>query len=236
MDSWLGDLFLSITSASTSLEIFSELKKCAYELEFDYCAYGLRYPIPFTKPRIITINNYPPAWRERYEKLGYANIDPTVLHAQQSQSPFAWSELPLDDARPFWEEAKTYGLAVGWAKSTLDASGGGGMLSLARSSEDLSAKELKAKELRMRLLADFAHMALSNVHREEMATSAAKLSIREVEILRWHADGKTANDIGRILSISIDTVKFHTKNAVVKLGASNKTAAVARAAIMGLLV
>jgi len=88
----------------------------------------------------------------------------------------------------------------------------------------------------MRLLADFAHMALSNVHREEMATSAAKLSIREVEILRWHADGKTANDIGRILSISIDTVKFHTKNAVVKLGASNKTAAVARAAIMGLLV
>ncbi|MCZ2903682.1 helix-turn-helix domain-containing protein [Burkholderia thailandensis] len=54
-------------------------------------------------------------------------------------------------------------------------------------------------------------------------------------ILRWHADGKTAAEIGEILQISMDTVKFHTKNAVTKLGAANKTAAVARAAILGFL-
>lgn len=235
MDSWIYDLLISIDSTSTPSDIFFELEKRALKLDFDYCAYGFRHSISFTKPRTTIINNYPPAWRVRYEKLGYASIDPTVLRAQKSQSPFTWGELPLDDARPFWDEAKSYGLVVGWAKSTLDV-GGGGMLTLARSNENLSAKELEAKGLRMRLLADFAHTALSNVYRKDIAASVERLSLREIEVLRWHADGKTAEEIGRILSISIDTVKYHTKNAIIKLGASNKTAAVARAAIMGLLI
>jgi LuxR family quorum-sensing system transcriptional regulator SolR len=110
------------------------------------------------------------------------------------------------------------------------------MLTLARSNEHLSAKELEAKESRMRLLADCAHMAFSRAyHQEAAAALAEKLSMREAEVLRWHADGKTAEEIGIILRISIDTVKFHTRNAVAKLGASNKTSAVVRAAMMGLL-
>ncbi|AIO68604.1 autoinducer binding domain-containing protein [Burkholderia oklahomensis] len=235
MDLKLTDLLLSITQKSTSSEIFSSLEKYTRELGFDNFSYGFCHPIPFTKPRIVILSNYPERWRGRYSELGYVNIDPTVLHGRNSQSPFTWSELPTSDVRSFWDEANAHGLVVGWAKSILDSDGGLGMLTLARSNEELCGKELAAKNLRMCLLADLTHMVLSDAYRKEMTASADKLSAREVEILRWHADGKTADEIGRILSISIDTVKFHTKNAVVKLGASNKTAAVARAAIMGLL-
>jgi LuxR family transcriptional regulator len=35
--------------------------------------------------------------------------------------------------------------------------------------------------------------------------------------------------------ISVDTVNFHVKNAVMKLKTTNKTAAVVRAAMLGLL-
>ncbi|MGA3979061.1 autoinducer binding domain-containing protein [Ralstonia nicotianae] len=227
---------MNLDDTATADEIFSILRKAAHKLGFEYCAYGFRSPIPFTNPRTIMINDYPRAWCERYDSAGYVNIDPTVLHAQRSQVPIIWSDPLFENARPLWEEAKAQGLVVGWAQSMLDGAGGGGMLTLARSGEPLTATELAAKELSMRRLVGIAHGALSHVY-HSCATSdlLEKLSTREIEILRWHADGKTAAEIGEILHISLDTVKFHTKNAVTKLGAANKTAAVVRAAVLGFL-
>lgn len=128
-----------------------------------------------------------------------------------------------------------HGLTIGWAKSIFDNCGSRGMLTLARSYEVLSPRELELKEPRMKLLSYCSHIALSRAYHRETPVPIQKLSAREVEVLKWHADGKTCDEIGTILNISVDTVKFHTKNAIMKLGASNKTAAVVRAAIMGLL-
>jgi len=60
------------------------------------------------------------------------------------------------------------------------------------------------------------------------------LTLREVEILKWAAIGKTSGEMSSILQISINTVNFHIKNAVLKLETANKTAAVARAITLGL--
>jgi len=212
------------------------LRMEALKLGFEYCTYGFRSPVPFTNPRTIVISDYPKAWCDRYNSAGYVNIDPTVLHAQTSQAPIVWSDSLFENTQDLWEEANGHGLLVGWAQSTLDRAGGGGMLTLARSAEPLRATELEAKELSMRRLADVAHAALSHAFRARaLGDTPLKLSAREIEILRWHADGKTASEIGEILHISMETVKFHTKNAVTKLGAANKTAAVARAAALGFL-
>lgn len=62
-----------------------------------------------------------------------------------------------------------------------------------------------------------------------------ELTNREMEVLRWTALGKTSDEIARILGISINTVNFHLKNAISKLRTVNKTAAVYRATILGLL-
>lgn len=235
MDSWCSDLFNTLNSLSSSSEIFSKIEKHALELGFDCCAYVFHHAIPVTKPRIAVETNYSMVWLEQYKRNGYLEIDPTILRARRSQFPLTWSESLFDSARPFWEEAKKHGLVFGWTKSMFDNCGSKGIFTLARSHEALNPKELDIKELRMKLLSYCAHMALSRVYHREMTVSTEKLSVREVEVLKWHADGKTAEEIGMILNISIDTVKFHTKNAVTKLGTSNKTAAVVRAAIMGLL-
>lgn len=235
MDSWFIDVLDVTTAQSTPSEIFFTIEKFAIELEFDYFTYIYQHVIPLTKPRITAESNYPLAWQERYKNQGYLKTDPTVLRARMSQLPFVWSESLFDSTRSFWEEAQAHGLAIGWAKSILDNCGSGGMLTLARSNEVLSDKEIHAKESKMKLLSYCAHIALSRSHHTSSTVATKGLSTREIEILKWHADGKTAEEIGLILSISIDTVKFHTKNAVTKLGASNKTAAVVRAAVMGLL-
>jgi len=55
------------------------------------------------------------------------------------------------------------------------------------------------------------------------------LTARETEVLRWVANGKSAVEIGGILKITKRTVDEHVQTAVRKLGANNRTHAVALA-------
>jgi LuxR family transcriptional regulator len=59
------------------------------------------------------------------------------------------------------------------------------------------------------------------------------LSTREVEILKLSADGKTAYECSRILSISERTINFHVRSAIQKFGVNNKIAAVIKAVRTG---
>jgi DNA-binding CsgD family transcriptional regulator len=61
------------------------------------------------------------------------------------------------------------------------------------------------------------------------------LTQREKECLFWSAQGKTVEDIGTILDISTDTVKIYLKRINVKLHASNRCHAVAKAIQRGLI-
>jgi DNA-binding CsgD family transcriptional regulator len=61
-------------------------------------------------------------------------------------------------------------------------------------------------------------------------TRNSPLSPRESECLHWVADGKTDFEVGKILSISPRTVRFHIKNAKEKLGVATRIQAVARRA------
>ena len=60
-------------------------------------------------------------------------------------------------------------------------------------------------------------------------TKSASLTAREVEVLTWVARGKSAWEIGEILHITKRTVDEHVRTAVRKLGAVNRTHAVALA-------
>ena len=64
---------------------------------------------------------------------------------------------------------------------------------------------------------------------ELVPAAAHALSLREREVLWWATQGKSAWEIGEILHIAKRTVDQHTQNAVRKLGAVNRTQAVAMA-------
>jgi len=66
--------------------------------------------------------------------------------------------------------------------------------------------------------------------------SSSTLTYREVEILRWCAAGKTAEEIGTILNLKSRTVNFHVGKAIRKMGVSNKTAAAVQAALSGAFI
>jgi LuxR family transcriptional regulator len=69
-------------------------------------------------------NNYPQAWQQRY-----LAVDPAVTSATSSLKPLFWSDELFATCR--------------WAQPTYDVKGIAGLLTLARSSEPVSALELR---------------------------------------------------------------------------------------------
>lgn len=68
-----------------------------------------------------------------------------------------------------------------------------------------------------------------------MSVMNMELSQRELEILKWTAEGKTSAEISLILSISENTVNFHQKKMQKRFNAPNKTQVASYAAAIGLL-
>lgn len=233
---WQEDQLNALHDVECEHKLFEMMVTLASGFGFDHCAYGLRMPLPLTRPKIVMLNNYPVAWQTRYQEQNYLAIDPTVRHAMRSLLPVIWSDELFLPARELWEDAHSFGLNVGWAQPSRDENGVVGMLTLARSGESLSDTELQNKGTRMAWFAQVAHLGMSRLLcAKAMPETQVRLFYREVEILKWTGDGKTSGEISDILNISERTVNFHIGNAMVKLNAPNKIAAVVRAAMLGML-
>jgi LuxR family transcriptional regulator len=134
-----------------------------------------------------------------------------------------------------WDEARSFGLRVGWAQSCFDGEGRVGMLSLSRSCDRLGKTELLAHDPQLRWLVNNAHMAITTHLGEHEGPAIEPLTQRQAEVLRWTADGKTSDEIAQILSITERTVNFHIANAIAKLRVNNRNSAIARSSRLGLL-
>jgi len=236
MKAWQDDHLSILQQMQCEDDLFTALTAIARDLGFDYCAYGLRSRLPLCKPRTIMFNNYPVRWQARYQDQDYLSVDPTIEHGMHSLAPTVWPDAPSGKAATFWEDARSFGLRVGWAQSSRDAKGTVGMLTLARSGEGLSETEIREKGLKMCWLVHTAHLGMSQLLMTRLMPEAdARLSKQEANVLRWTAEGKTAGEVSDILDISERAVNFHIRNAMLKLGAANKTAAAVRAALLGMI-
>ena len=236
MSSWRDEQLDALLSVDCERQLLEAITAIARDLGFDYCAYGLRMPVPVSRPKVAMFSNYPAAWQARYRDKGYIAVDPTVRHGGRSLEPIIWSDDVFASAPELWEEARSFGLVVGWAQSSRDASGVAGLLTLARSGEPLSESELRAKGRMMSWLAQSAHVSMSRCLTHKLLPEGEiRLTNRELAVLRWTGDGKTSSEISEIMGISDSTVNFHIRNAVAKLGTANKLSATVKAAMLGLL-
>ena len=236
MTPWMEDFLNLASRVASENELFSASCGIAEQLGFEYLAYGARAPVPFSTPKFFLQNNYPLAWQQRYAEAGYLALDPTVKHGRTTESPIVWCDEVFLESPDLWREAQDFGLRFGWAQSCLNANNVGGMLTLSRSSNPLTPNELADVEPKLRWLVSVTHISLSKIHIEKIrAQQSIGLTPRDIEVLKWTADGKSAQEISEILNISKHVVDFHIKNSVLKLQTSNKVAAAVRAATLGLL-
>lgn len=235
MTAWTEQVLDGLAEVRDAHAALEQIGIAARHLGFEHCAYGIRLPFPFSRFNVQMLSTYEQGWRQRYLEAGYLEIDPTVLHGTRSLQPVVWSDKLFRKAPQMWEEARSFGLRVGWAQSVFDADGRIGMLSLARSSEPLTAAEMRAHDPLLKWLVHTAHCALAPFLGRSPLCAVAPLTLRQLQVMRWTGDGKTSAEIATILGISISTVNFHVRNVISGLGVNNKNAAVAKAARLGLL-
>lgn len=237
MDNWQTDLLDFAMQGNDENLLFQRIINTAQFLGYEYVAYGSRYLHPVTAPRLFLINNYPSAWQNLYKSQNYIHIDPYVARGLRSSKPVIWDNELISEAPEFWEQASEHGLSYGWGQSVINKTTQG-LVTFSRSSEPITALELRVKQAELCWLAQISHLGMCHAQRLDAEINhdcQIALSSREREILRWTADGKTCSDISLILGITQRTVNFHIHHCIRKMNCQNKIAAAVKASLMGLL-
>lgn len=237
MGGWQEERLRELRYVENDRTMFDKICAWAKELGFEYCVFAIRAPMSVSKPTTFAATNCPESWRIEYQRNNYLSIDPAVQRSLRSQDMFVWSDEVFAEAPEFWRAAQAHGLRFGLTIPTRGNHGVVGILSLARSSGEISDAELEENKFKLAWLAQMAHQGMAKHLLPESLSSSIgiKLSERETAVLRWTAEGKTSEEIAEILNISERTVNFHINNAVTKMGAANRTAATVQAALQGLL-
>ena len=235
----LVDAFEAMERAQTAEELRVQMARFAREMGFEHFAYALTVKVPSLKTQQYYINGFPDGWAEKYLASGYFKVDPIVGHAENSSLPAIWTDGDFHDGKShaFWEDARGFGLAEGLSFAVKEQPGVTGIFSLARDKAlDLQGQDLAALVGRAQMFASLLHHAVARIDLPKLLPEqTTPLTEREKECLKWTADGKTAWEIGKILSIAERTVVFHINNVVQKLGAANKTQAIVRAVALRLV-
>jgi LuxR family transcriptional regulator, quorum-sensing system regulator SolR len=252
MNQSMLDLGFALKDARSQEEVFFCIERAGREMEFDKAMYASKQYTSLTQPRLHIQTNYPEAWVAHYTQQSYAQRDPVMIQTMKTQSVVVWTEALFESERQMWKEAQSHGLCVGWGLAVQQQPDTVGLVVLARESGALGISEQQRKEPGLRWLTYCAEQRMTQLRQarrlaqQGAAASLAwakptekeirnPLSERECEILRWTADGKTAEDIGLIMSVATRTVNFHLNHIMSVLVVPNKTAAVARALIRGWL-
>lgn len=179
--------------------------------------------------QLFMASRWPPHWVSRYVALGYAAHDPVLHRCWSTVNPFEWTEVAADAGRSgraatVMREAAEHGLAHGFTLPIHGAAGFEACLSMA-GGPALAIPQGHRPALH--LMGYYAFERLRALLPARPATT--RLTAREREVLVWSANGKSAGEVAAILGITERTVTAHVANAAGKLGAVNKTQAVARA-------
>ncbi|TFF36442.1 LuxR family transcriptional regulator [Pseudomonas sp. RIT623] len=245
MQAKLADLNTRLASDSSLDEQMDSVAAAAAQLGFDALVYDYS-PVPLDHvgelitPSVVRLRQTPKDWQDLWCTEGFYQIDPVQQLAVSSVAPFSWSYLPKGETVLQRMIDQRHAPVVGYLLDAHLACGvtvpihlpRGGLATLTGLRPQASPADLEAAR---HSLADFsliAHALQEAAYPlldKEAASRVIRLTRREVECLRWAAEGLTAGEIAEKLCRSLATVSLHLTSAMHKLGAKNRVQAVARA-------
>lgn len=200
------------------------------------------------------------AWEDEYRTNKLVHYDPCVAKARRSNVPFSWGAVSIADqpgprksgARRTMDAARDHGFTEGYVIPYHFVDDLGRMHSSSsvffwqsRTQQFQFLLSSKRHEIHLIMLywVQKAIDIVGEQYRDQAqfiegkfsAGDKAPLTDRERDVLSWAARGKTVAETSDILRISDQTVESHVRNAMQRLGASNKTHAVTKALYLGLI-
>lgn len=236
----MNNLIERINVCETREEMLELVVEVAKLMGFEYISIGFKQFFSFSEPDVEIVSNFPQEWINDYVEQNYILIDPIITRAIHTQKPVIWKDMYFVNTPEILESVKKSNIQQAWTFAIGNLTGGVAYMTLARTHTEITP-ELPAQQLAsLTAVLHFAHERLLFItdlsyNSEKGQARRLQLTSREIEILRFTADGNTSAEIATKLSISERTVNFHINNILIRLNVSNKTAAVARAISQGLL-
>jgi len=231
--SWKKQLDQNTAHIKSTNDVVDTSVTLCKALGFDVFAYSVCDTVPFTRPRIQTIGNFSAQWLHCYEKNNYATVDPIIRHCRSSSEILRWYENLFNDCPQLWKDANRHHMRIGITQPSFNVGTCVGLLSLSRTKKAISEIELQNLKPTIKAFTETFYSRASELTQALTIPAIIDLRQKEKEILRWVADGKTSEEIGRILDVSADTVNFHIRNVQKKLGTCNRVQAVTYAIAQG---
>lgn len=233
------DAIERVRRCDNSEEVFRELLRVVEP-------YGLTNLIAGTMPsphatrastrQHLWAERHPAGWMERYLQERYVFIDPVIRRIHGELSPFLWRDAPLQASietrqRRIMNEAREFGLNDGLAVPIVLEDGTLGSVSFGGSHVEVPSQVVGE----INLIAIYAMGRAVQLRSRAEIGARVRLTQRELDALRWAAEGLTLAEIGNRLGISDRTVEHHLKAAASKLGALNRAHTIAEAFRVGVL-
>jgi len=231
--------FLDI-SQSDDLETFERrLVDFSHEFEFGLVNAILVLDRPGRDAQFVSVGNTPEGYADAFSSVESSRRDPVLKRLKRMSVPFTYDQdLYINEsAGDVWEEQAAFGYRTGVAVALHLQDHKHFLLGVDREKPlPGDVDEVTRLLASMQLLAVHAQdAALRLMGVQDAAKEVPRLTQRELEILRWTMEGKSAWAVGQILSVSESTVNFHLRNVFRKLGSSSKHQAVLKAMSLGLL-
>jgi DNA-binding CsgD family transcriptional regulator len=233
-----GD-YLSVLEARDQAQFRSVVVRFAQQLGFDTVSASAIVDRPDTGSEFVAVHNTPAAFEQTFENLNIGRRDPVMQHCKRQTVPIVWGQKTYLDqgSIDLWDAQAQYGYRNGIAMALHLPEGRHFFLGVDR------AQPLPADRIELtRLVADlqlFAVHAQDTAMRvlisEALQPERPALTPRELDVLRWTMDGKTAWEVGQLLNIAERTTVQHLQNAMKKLQCNSKHQAVLKALRLGLI-
>ena len=231
--------FTSVLQVRSRDELLAETVRFTRRLGFDTVSATAVADRLFGESEFVWVDNTPAAYRVAFENWDNARRDPVTQYCRWSSLPIVWNQQTYIAAGKGakWEEQAHFGYRTGIGYALHLPEGRHFFVAVDRD-QPLPASPAEVTRMTGDLQL-FAVHALDAALRVLQPTSVEcdvpNLTPRERESLRWTMEGKTAWELGRILSISEQTAARHVNNAMHKLNCVSKHQAVIRALRMGII-
>lgn len=226
-------------TATDRASLSAKLVTIAQSLEFEIASAAVAVDRPGHEPIFEMVGNTPEVWTNAARDPKILRRDPVLKRLRDSSVPFIYDQgmYVSEGAGDVWEMQAAFGFKTGIAMA-MHLPGGKHFLLGVDRAQALPASAAQASRMisDIALLTIYAQEAAVRVLLKEPSdVPVPRLSEREIEILKWARDGKSAWETGVILAVSESTVRTHLERIRNKMGVSSKHQAVLRAISLGLL-
>lgn len=221
-----------ISAAHSQEGLFLALRRVTHEFSLQHVTLlSLNNPDEKLLSRMIVQSSVPEPYFAEFDRKRLLDKCAPADIIMQTKLPFCWSIGDPLPSRPFTIDSgiedlqRRYGLITSVAMKLYSLEGERFVMRFDGARPRLTQVELN--EIGMITLHAFD--MFEKIRRNARKATPSPLTVRELEVVRWTAQGKTSAEIGQILTLSDHTVNAYMTNAIKKLDCVNRTQLVAKA-------